>query len=51
MGALARAVGRLSGPSVTWRVNDAMVAANTVRGDALARLTLDGIAPDSLTAV
>ena len=49
--ALARAVGRLSGPSVTWRVNDAMVAANTARGDALARLTLDGIAPDSLTAV
>jgi DNA-binding CsgD family transcriptional regulator len=49
--ALARAGGRLSGSSVTWRVNDAMVAANTARGDALARLTVDGIAPDSLTAV
>ena len=32
--ALARAGGRLSGSSVTWRVNDAMVAANTARGDA-----------------
>jgi DNA-binding NarL/FixJ family response regulator len=49
--ALARAGGRLSGSSVTWRVNDAMVAANTARGDALARLSVDGIAPDSLTAV
>jgi DNA-binding CsgD family transcriptional regulator len=49
--ALARAGGRLSGSSVTWRVNDAMVAANTARGDALARLSTDGIAPDSLTAV
>jgi DNA-binding CsgD family transcriptional regulator len=49
--ALARAGGRLSGPAVTWRVNDAMVAANTARGDALARLSTDGIAPDSLTAV
>jgi DNA-binding CsgD family transcriptional regulator len=49
--ALARAGGRLSGSSVTWRVNDAMVAATAARGDALARLSVDGIAPDSLTAV
>ena len=49
--ALARAGARLSGSSVTWRVNDAMVAATTARGDALARLSVDGIAPDSLTAV
>src|SRR6516225_5760308 len=49
--ALARAEGRLSGPSVTWRVNDALLAATASRGDALARLSVDGIAPDSLTAV
>jgi hypothetical protein len=49
--ALARAGGRLSGSSVTWRVNDALLAATASRGAALARLSVDGIAPDSLTAV
>jgi ATP/maltotriose-dependent transcriptional regulator MalT len=47
--ALTRAGSRLSGPASTWRVNDALVA--TMAGSSVSLPRLDGIAPDSLTAV
>jgi ATP/maltotriose-dependent transcriptional regulator MalT len=47
--ALARAGPRLSLPSAAWRVNDAFIAA--LSGRPVSDLALDGISPDSLTAV
>ena len=45
----ARALAREAGPSDAWRVNEALLAAVAGSGASLPRL--DGIAPDSLTAV
>jgi DNA-binding NarL/FixJ family response regulator len=45
----ARAIPWLADPSSAWRVNDALVA--TVTGQPVKDLELDGVSPDSLTAV